>query len=831
MGYNFREIERKWQKFWEKNSTFQVDNEVSGKENYYCLVMFPYPSGHLHMGHVRNYVIGDVVARYRRMQGYNVLHPIGWDAFGLPAENAAIKHNIHPKKWTFDNIDYMRKQIKNLGISYDWSREIVTATAEYYKWNQWLFIKFYERGLVYRKKALVNWCPGCKTVLANEQVDSENCCWRCSSIVEYRELEQWFFAIRKYAERLLDDMKFLREEGGWPERVLLMQENWIGRSEGANVVFTIIDGRGEKKYDLEIFTTRPDTLFGVTFMALSVTHELSRIISVSNSSVREFIDKEMKKIQRRRRGEEIEKEGIFTGYYAINPVNEDKVPVYVTNYVLPEYGTGAIMAVPAHDKRDFEFAKKYSIRIKEVIKPFNEGDATLPNDAYEGEGVMVESGKFSGLPSWEGKREIVKWLESLGKGRAAVEYKIRDWLISRQRYWGTPIPIIYCDNCGMLPVPEDQLPVLLPENVRITGTGVSPLAAVEEFVNTRCPRCGGSAQRETDTMDTFVDSSWYYLRYCDPRNDRAPFDKGISNLWMPVNIYIGGIEHACMHLIYARFFHKVLYDLGLVGSVEPFKKLVTQGMVTLGGVAMSKSRGNIVEPEEVAEKYGVDTLRLFILFAAPPEKDLEWSSGGVEGIWRFVNRVYRLIEKVIENRNKAQRLIAADPTMERNKLLNILHRTIKRVREDIEERLQFNTAIASLMELVNFLYQYRNLGDEYSTDAVSKLMLLLAPFAPHLANEGYFMLNNREGIDNEQFPTYDEKFIIEDKVRIPVQVNGKLRDVIEVDSAYIENEEYIKQVVYESEKVKRHIGDKKVEKVIYIPGRIINIIVAKGDMV
>jgi leucyl-tRNA synthetase len=821
MSYDFKKIEPKWQKFWEKSKTFKVEDKVAGKENYYCLVMFPYPSGHLHMGHVRNYVIGDVVARYKRMQGYNVLHPIGWDAFGLPAENAAIKHGVHPKKWTLDNINYMRKQIQSLGISYDWSREIVTASPEYYRWNQWLFIKFYERGLVYRKKALVNWCPGCKTVLANEQVSSENRCWRCSSLVEYRELEQWFFAIRKYAERLLSDMKFLRENGNWPERVLLMQENWIGRSEGANVLFSVVDGRGEKKYDLQIFTTRPDTLFGVTFMALSVTHELSRIISCSNPSVREFIDKEMKNIQRKR-GEDIEKEGIFTGYYAINPVNDEKVPVYVTNYVLPEYGTGAIMAVPAHDKRDFEFARKYNIRIKEVIKPFNEKEAALPDDAYEGEGVMVDSGKFSGLPSQEGKKEIVKWLEGLGKGKAAVEYKIRDWLISRQRYWGTPIPIIYCDNCGTLPVPEEQLPVLLPEDVKITGTGVSPLAMVEEFVNTRCPKCNGKARRETDTMDTFVDSSWYYLRYCDPNNDKMPFDKEISDLWTPVDIYIGGIEHACMHLIYARFFHKVLYDLGLVESVEPFKKLVTQGMVTLGGVAMSKSRGNIVEPEEVIEKYGVDTLRLFILFAAPPEKDLEWSSGGVEGLWRFTNRVYRLIEQVVENRRRGQQFIDAPDA--RKKLLNILHRTIKRVKEDIEKRLQFNTAIASLMELVNFLYQYKNLGDEYSTDAVNKLLLLLAPFAPHLANEGYLMLNNKEGIDNERFPTYDEKFIIEEKVKIPVQINGKLRDVIEIDSLYVEDSEYVKQRIYESEKIKKYIEGKEIKNIIYVPGKIVNVV-------
>jgi leucyl-tRNA synthetase len=821
MSYDFKKIEPKWQKFWEKSKTFKVEDKVAGKENYYCLVMFPYPSGHLHMGHVRNYVIGDVVARYKRMEGYNVLHPIGWDAFGLPAENAAIKHGVHPKKWTLDNINYMRKQIQSLGISYDWSREIVTASPEYYRWNQWLFIKFYERGLVYRKKALVNWCPGCKTVLANEQVSSENRCWRCSSLVEYRELEQWFFAIRKYAERLLSDMKFLRENGNWPERVLLMQENWIGRSEGANVLFSVVDGRGEKKYDLQIFTTRPDTLFGVTFMALSVTHELSRIISCSNPSVREFIDKEMKNIQRKR-GEDIEKEGIFTGYYAINPVNDEKVPVYVTNYVLPEYGTGAIMAVPAHDKRDFEFARKYNIRIKEVIKPFNEKEAALPDDAYEGEGVMVDSGKFSGLPSQEGKKEIVKWLEGLGKGKAAVEYKIRDWLISRQRYWGTPIPIIYCDNCGTLPVPEEQLPVLLPEDVKITGTGVSPLAMVEEFVNTRCPKCNGKARRETDTMDTFVDSSWYYLRYCDPNNDKMPFDKEISDLWTPVDIYIGGIEHACMHLIYARFFHKVLYDLGLVESVEPFKKLVTQGMVTLGGVAMSKSRGNIVEPEEVIEKYGVDTLRLFILFAAPPEKDLEWSSGGVEGLWRFTNRVYRLIEQVVENRRRGQQFIDAPDA--RKKLLNILHRTIKRVKEDIEKRLQFNTAIASLMELVNFLYQYKNLGDEYSTDAVNKLLLLLAPFAPHLANEGYLMLNNKEGIDNERFPTYDEKFIIEEKVKIPVQINGKLRDVIEIDSLYVEDSEYVKQRIYESEKIKKYIEGKEIKNMIYVPGKIVNVV-------
>jgi len=807
--YDFSSIEKKWQKIWIDKKLFETDINSKEKPKFYCLVMFPYPSGHLHMGHVRNYVIGDVIAQYKRMNGFNVFHPIGWDAFGLPAENAAIKNNIHPKKWTKDNIDYMRNQLKQLGISYDWSREISTCEPEYYRWNQWLFIKMFEKGLAYKKISPVNWCPSCQTVLANEQVEN-GMCWRCGSSVEERNLEQWFLKITKYAEELLDGHKLL--EDGWPEEVLIMQKNWIGKSTGAEVDFSI----GSEK--IRIFTTRPDTLFGATFLVLSPEHpSIEKFGLHKKPEIQEYI-KNSKKKTRNERILNREKTGVFTGLYAINPVNNEKIPVWIADYVLLEYGTGAIMCVPAHDQRDWEFAKKYNLKIREVIKS---SESNIEKQAYEGEGTMINSGEFSGLSSEKGKEEIIKWLEKKGLGTKKINYRLKDWLISRQRYWGTPIPIIYCEKCGIIPVDEKELPVLLPENVKITGTGESPLKSVPEFIETKCHRCGSSAKRETDTMDTFVDSSWYFLRYCDPKNDRLPFDKKIVDYWLPVDQYIGGIEHACMHLMYARFFHKVLRDLGLLNSDEPFTRLLTQGMVTLGGVAMSKSRGNIVEPTEVIEKYGADTIRLYILFAAPPEKQLEWSDEAIEGCWRFLNRIWRLKE-IIYQENQKKISVSKE---EKDKLLRKLHQTIKKVTDDIEKRYQFNTAIAHIMELVNELYQYKSLGDETSKSVFEKIVVLISPFAPHIAEE----LSEKIGLKEESirlanWPEFNPELIEEPSVEIVVQINGKLRGKI-ITKRDISEEE-IKTQVLNDTKIKNYIKG-QIVKQIYIPNKLLNIVVAE----
>ena len=809
MFYDFSSIEKKWQKIWIDKKFFETDINSKEKPKFYCLVMFPYPSGHLHMGHVRNYVIGDVIAQYKRMNGFNVFHPIGWDAFGLPAENAAIKNNIHPKKWTKDNIDYMRNQLKQLGISYDWSREISTCEPEYYRWNQWLFIKMFEKGLAYKKISPVNWCPSCQTVLANEQVEN-GMCWRCGSSVEERNLEQWFLKITKYAEELLDGHKLL--EDGWPEEVLIMQKNWIGKSTGAEVDFSI----GSEK--IRVFTTRPDTLFGATFLVLSPEHpSIEKFGLHKKPEIQEYI-KNSKKKTRNERILNREKTGVFTGVYAINPVNNEKIPVWIADYVLLEYGTGAIMCVPAHDQRDWEFAKKYNLKIREVIKS---SESNIEKQAYEGEGTMINSGEFSGLSSEKGKEEIIKWLEKKGLGTKKINYRLKDWLISRQRYWGTPIPIIYCEKCGIIPVDEKELPVLLPENVKITGTGESPLKSVPEFIETKCHRCGSSAKRETDTMDTFVDSSWYFLRYCDPKNDRLPFDKKIVDYWLPVDQYIGGIEHACMHLMYARFFHKVLRDLGLLNSDEPFTRLLTQGMVTLGGVAMSKSRGNIVEPTEVIGKYGADTIRLYILFAAPPEKQLEWSDEAIEGCWRFLNRIWRLKE-IIYQENQKKISVSKE---EKDKLLRKLHQTIKKVTDDIEKRYQFNTAIAHIMELVNELYQYKSLGDETSKSVFEKIVVLISPFAPHIAEE----LSEKIGLKEESirlanWPEFNPELIEEPSVEIVVQINGKLRGKIKTKRDT--SEEEIKTQVLNDTKIKNYIKG-QIVKQIYIPNKLLNIVVAE----
>ncbi|MDW8055624.1 MAG: leucine--tRNA ligase [Elusimicrobiota bacterium] len=813
---NFAEKELYWQRKWEQDKIFEVKFEPD-KKKFYCLVMFPYPSGRIHMGHVRNYVIGDVIASYWRMKGYNVFHPIGWDAFGLPAENAAIKHKIHPEKWTKDNIDNMRTQLKRLGISYNWEAEVATCDPEYYKWNQWFFIKMYERGLVYRKKSLVNWCPKCQTVLANEQVQ-QGICWRCDSVVEQKELEQWFIKITEYAERLLDGHKLL--EGKWPQEVLLMQKNWIGKSEGTEIRF-IVDSSQFR--ELLVFTTRADTLFGATFMAVAPEHEFSKFVAKENKDVADYLEKIFKKPLEERKIAK-KKTGIFSGYYAINPINNEKIPIYIAEYVLMEYGTGAIMCVPAHDQRDFEFAKEHNIPIKEVIKPIS-GNTSLPDAAFELDGIMINSGEFNGLSSEEGRKKVTEYLELKNLGRKKIYYKLKDWLISRQRYWGTPIPVIYCENCGILPVREEDLPVVLPKNVNITGVGESPLKYVEDWVNTKCYKCGGKARRETDTMDTFVDSSWYYARYCDPKNTNQPFDTKLTNYWLPVDQYIGGIEHACMHLIYSRFWHKFMYDLGLVKTEEPFERLLTQGMVTLGGVAMSKSRGNIVEPDEIVSKYGADTTRLFILFASPPQKQLEWSDTGVEGCWRFINRVDRLVEKLLECEN-TNLIIDDEYEQQKKKLLTQYHKLLKGITIDIENEYQFNTAIAKTMEITNLLYTYKYFGDNVSKNIVKELIIVLSLFIPHLAEELWHKLGGTGSVRLCEFPRYYEELIQEEVIEIPIQINGKLRSRVLVPKDA--SEEELKEVVLRDPKISSLLVNSKVEKWIIIPGKLVNVVVVSS---
>ena len=816
--YDFKAIEAKWQKKWEELKLYEVD-DFSEKPKYYCLEMFPYPSGKLHMGHVRNYSIGDVVARYKRMQGYDVLHPMGWDAFGLPAENAAIKHgNIHPADWTWDNIANMRRQLKELGISYDWRREVATCHPEYYRWTQWLFLQFYKKGLAYKKKAPVNWCPGCQTVLANEQVvDGE--CERCHAKVEKKELEQWFFKITSYAERLLQDIKKL---SGWPEKVKIMQENWIGKSEGAEITFKL-KGFADT---VSVFTTRPDTIFGVTYMVLAPEHPLVEKISrgtPQEQAVLEFKRKMMYLSEIDRTSETAEKEGVFTGAYALNPFTGEEIPVLIANYVLVEYGTGAVMGVPAHDQRDFLFAKKYNLPIKVVITPpGQELKAEDLTEAYTGEGILVDSGEFNGLPNREAIRVITAEAEKRGFGKYRINFRLRDWLISRQRYWGAPIPVVYCEKCGIVPVPEDQLPVVLPYNVEFRPTGESPLKYVPEFLNTTCPECGEPAIRETDTMDTFICSSWYYFRYTSPRDKQKPWSKDKVTRWLPVDQYIGGVEHAILHLLYSRFFTKVLNDLGLVPVDEPFTNLLTQGMVLKDGAKMSKSKGNVVSPEEIIEKYGADTARLFILFAAPPERDLEWSDQGVEGSFRFLNRVWRLIYQT-KDRLSGELLEFTAKDKELNRLLNA---TVKKVTEDIEERFNFNTAISAIMELVNGLYQYKEgeINPGLLKDALNKLTVLLSPFAPHLAEELWEALGHKNSVHLEKWPVYDEKALLTEEVEIVLQINGKVKDRVMVPRGAAE--EQLKDIALNTPKIKELTSGKKIIKVIIVPEKLINIVIA-----
>jgi leucyl-tRNA synthetase len=818
--YDPKIVELKWQRFWEENRIFKTET-VSGREKFYCLEMFPYPSGEIHMGHVRNYSIGDVIARYKRMQGYNVLHPMGWDAFGLPAENAAIKHNIHPSEWTYKNIEYMKQQLKRMGFSYDWDREVTTCKPEYYKWNQWFFLKMYEKGLVYRKHSYVNWCPSCMTVLANEQV-IDNGCWRCDTKVIQKKLEQWFFKITNYAEELL---KACDELTGWPEKVVLMQKNWIGKGEGLEVDF-LIKGSTEK---LKIFTTRPDTLFGVTFMCLAPEHPLAERLVEDNDELERLKSKY---------GKEDEKVGIFTGHYAINPLNNEEVPIYVANFVIMEYGTGAIMSVPAHDQRDYDFAKKYDIPIKVVIVPEGyKGEIRnlILEEAYVDDGILIDSGQFSGLSSEMARKEITRFVEEKGWGKAVVNYKLRDWGISRQRYWGTPIPIIYCKDCGIVPVPDDELPVVLPEDVKITGKGGSPLLESESFIKVKCPRCRGDARRETDTMDTFVDSSWYFIRYCFEKGEvdlvKRLKEKGSEvNYWMPVDQYIGGVEHAVLHLLYSRFFVRVLRDLGLISISEPFQNLLTQGMVIKDGAKMSKSKGNVVDPNYLVEKYGADTSRLFTLFAAPPEKDLDWSDKGVEGAYRFLNRVWSIVYKNLQmlkevkiGRDSIDVSVLSEDGL---RLFRKTHQNIKKVTLDIERDFHFNTAIASLMELVNELSVFKTEAKEDKEVfrfSVENLLILLFPFSPHISEELWEAIGNKPSLLQQRWPAWDESVATEDYVELVIQVNGKLRSKMMIPKDTSDDE--IKRIALEDKKILGIVSGKKIKKMIVIKGKLINIVI------
>jgi len=814
--YNFNKIENKWQKEWEDKNIFKVNEDLE-KEKYYVLEMFPYPSGKLHMGHVRNYSIGDVVARYKKMNGFNILHPIGWDAFGLPAENAAIKNNIHPDIWTKQNISEMKRQLKQLGLSYDWDREVTTCNEEYYKWTQWIFVQLYKNGLAYKKKSAVNWCPSCETVLANEQVVNGKC-ERCETTVEKKNLEQWYFKITEYAQRLLDDLDLLE---GWPEKVKTMQKNWIGKSFGSEMTFEI-EGMEES---MEVFTTRPDTTYGATFMVFAPEHPLVYEMvrgTEYESGYNAFMDKIRSSSDIERTSANIEKEGFFTGKYCINPLNEERIPIYAANYVLMGYGTGAIMAVPAHDERDFEFAKKYGLKIIPVITPEDKMLTEEMKEAYIGSGKMINSGKFNGIDSKDAIEKVSEYMEEAGIGKRTVNFRLRDWLISRQRYWGAPIPIMFCEKCGEVPVPEEDLPVKLPTDVEFSGKGDSPLGTSETFVNTICPICGGMARREVDTMDTFVCSSWYFLRYTDARNDKEIFSRENAKYWMNVDQYIGGVEHAILHLLYARFFNKFLYDQGLSPETEPFKNLLTQGMVLKDGSKMSKSKGNVVSPEEIITKYGADTARLFILFASPPEKDLEWSDAGVEGSFRFLNRVWRLAHYLLEDVKAKGRSV--DGPMEKEMRYHI-NSTIKKVSDDIEGRFNFNTAISATMELVNETYKYMDMEYDHATmkEAVETILTLLAPFAPHMMEELWEILGHEGSVHDLSWPTYDLAKTVRDVVEIVVQINGKVKERLTIEREA--GKEAVEKLVMGIEKIKSATEGKEIKKFIYVPGKLVNIVV------
>ena len=855
--YDPQSIERKWQKRWRDTRAFEVTEDPE-REKFYCLVMFAYPSGHAHVGHVRNYMIGDVVARTKRMRGFNVLHPFGWDAFGLPAENAAIKHGIHPETWTRDNISHMKGQLQRLGISYAWERELATCDREYYKWNQWLFLKMFERDLAYRRRSRVNWCPSCGTVLANEQViDGE--CWRCGTAVQERELEQWFLRITHYADKLLEGIDGLDE---WPEKVLTMQRNWIGRSVGTLVQFPVVpvdssadrdaddhgavaknlvEGQLESTDRLDVFTTRVDTIYGATFVLLAPEHALVDRIAETAPNAEEFraqVNRFRALDRKARLTGQIEKEGFDTGRHALNPFTGEEVPVWVANFVLADYGTGAIMAVPAHDQRDFEFARKYGLDVKVVIQPTDapplSGD-TL-EAAFSDPGVLADSGEFSGLPSATAIGGMMRAAQERGIGQSQVQFRLKDWGVSRQRYWGTPIPIIYCDACGAQPVPYTDLPVELPTIEEFSGRGDSPLAQVPEFVNTVCPQCGGAATRETDTMDTFVDSSWYFYRYCDSQNEAAPFDVAKVKYWAPIDFYSGGVEHAILHLIYSRFFCRVFADLGLVSHDEPFTRLLTQGMVLRHGAVMSKSKGNVVDPDEMLAKYGADPLRLYEMFVAPPEKEIEWTDAGLEGSARFLGRVWRLVIAVSEHPNP-DAVAAVDLTRtelddaERG-LRRKTHDTIRRVSSDIDPRVHLNTAISALMELVNELYQFRehtDPSDEVAPEgaavvreAVEALVLMLSPFTPHLSEELWETLGHSDGTVAAGWPTFDPAVAQAEHVVIPVQVDGRVRARLTVEAGI--SDAALEACALQDDAVEPHTRDKEVRRVIVVAGKLVNIV-------
>jgi len=806
--YDHNQIELKWHKSWQ-NADFYKAEENSAKPKFYVLEMLPYPSGTLHIGHIRNYSIGDALARYKWMRGFNVLHPMGWDAFGLPAENAAIQNNRPPREWTLSNIAAMKKTHQRFGFSYDWDREISTCEPEYYRWNQWFFLKMLERGLAYRKKALLNWCPECATVLANEQV-VDGCCWRHEGTrVEQRALEQWFLKITDYADELLEDIAQL--EGGWPERVLVMQRNWIGRSEGTEAAFRLAE-TGEP---IRVFTTRVDTIYGATCVIIAPEHPLNEHLLDGAGQARA---KAMVDARANRDPADIEKEGFFTSHFAVNPYSGERVPVWVGNFVLMGYGTGAIMAVPAHDERDFEFCSKYGIPIRPVIRPVDGALAVNPKQAFTDDGVVESSGPWSGLHSDEARRKMSLYAEQEGFGKAAITYRIKDWGISRQRYWGTPIPVIHCQTDGPVGVPENQLPVVLPERVEITGSGRSPLENVPGFVNVTCPKCGGAARRETDTMDTFIDSSWYFYRYCDPHNDRMPFAPARIAYWFEIDQYIGGVEHAILHLIYSRFFTKVMRDIGLIENSEPAKRLFTQGMVIAEGAKMSKSKGNVVGADMLAEKFGADTARMFVLFAAPPEKEVDWRNEGAEGIYRFLGRVYRFA-----TRNTGRGDFPAPNETDR-RVRRKLHQTLKKITEDFETRWHFNTSISSIMELVNVLYaEEPAISAEPMCEAVERLALMLAPFAPYVSQEIWHELGNDGPVFRQPWPAFDPELAKEDLAEVVVQVNGKLRGRIQVP--FGTSKDQLEALARTDHKVKPFLEGKQIVKVIVVPDKLVNFVV------
>jgi len=828
--YQPHEIEPRWQSAWDADPALYSADPIatSKKPKYYVLEMLPYPSGKLHIGHVRNYSIGDALARYQWMNGFNVLHPMGWDAFGLPAENAAIKNNTAPRAWTVANIAEMRKQMQRLGLSYDWSREVATCLPEYYRWNQWFFLEMLKRDLAFRKKSKVNWCPDCNTVLANEQVVGGYCWRHDDTLVEQRDLTQWFFRITNYADELLDGLDKL---DGWPEKVRTMQRNWIGRSEGAEVQFKV-DGLPDAEA-ITVFTTRIDTIFGATSVQLAPEHALAKVFAAENAQLGEALDKMIAEQKTARANDalgDIEKEGVFTGHYAVNPFTGEKMPIWCANYILADYGTGAIMSVPAHDERDYDFAKKYNLPIKRVVAPNVDTDELALPYTEKAESVLVDSGEWTGEAVLEALDRMALHAEQHGFGKKTTTYRLKDWGVSRQRYWGTPIPVVYCDQCGMKPVPEEQLPVLLPENVDLANVDGSPLSRASEFLNTTCPECDGPARRETDTMDTFVDSSWYFYRYTDAKNSLAPFSSDAANYWFEIDQYIGGVEHAILHLIYSRFWTKVMRDIGLIKNDEPAKRLFTQGMVIKNGAKMSKSKGNVVSPDDMIEKYGADATRMYALFAAPPDRDLEWQEEGVAGVYRFLSRVYRLTNKYAAlHRATEHKLLLEDLSVDGQKLLRKLHQTIAKITQDFDGRWHFNTCIAGIMMLVNEISANEakmdagDISPATIREVFRGLVLLLAPFAPFLSQDLWAELGHSGAVFRQPWPVADVELAREDEIEIPIQVNGKLVNVIRVDAGA--DEGTVKAAAHADEKVAARIAGKQVVKEIFVPGKLVNLVV------